>query len=133
MGFLATIGIGAAVIGAVKLIADGSKKAKERQAEEERRKNTPCYFDNGISQSEFTEIVYNAGRRIKRLQVLVDGPIVYGKVESQSGISTWEFKLDYNDYGRITGTYWESTENSDSSIPGRLGQLIQDEISNRLQ
>ena len=48
---------------------------------------------------------------------------------SQSGISEWDFELDFNDYGKITGTYWISSDNYDSMIPETLGNLIQKAIS----
>ncbi len=60
----------------------------------------------------------------------LDGPVVYGVVQSQSGISEWNFKLDFNDYGHITGTYWLSSDNDDSNIPERFGDLIRSAINN---
>jgi len=112
------------------LIHKGIKNARERAAEEERRKKTPCYFVDGITQEQFEAIARKAGRRIKRLTNLsVDGPVVYGTVETQSGLSEWYFKVDFNDYGHITGTYWLSTDNSDSSIPGRVADNISEMIN----
>lgn len=50
-------------------------------------------------------------------------------VLSQSGISEWEFELDFNDYGKITGSYWIYSDNYDSMIPKALGNSIQEEIN----
>jgi hypothetical protein len=60
----------------------------------------------------------------------IDNGAISVTVISQSGISKWEFELDFNDYGKITGQYWLSTENYDSEIPERLGDSIQEAINN---
>ena len=46
--------------------------------------------------------------------------MVYGTVRTQSGLSEWDFKVDFNDYGHITGKYWLSSDNDDSNIPGHV-------------
>lgn len=81
-------------------------------------------FDGGLSKSEFEALAYKASKNIKRLSISVVGPIIYGTVKSQSGISEWHFKLDFNDYGHITGKYWASSDNGDSAIPKRLGDVL---------
>ena len=129
MGFLKWI-VGAGVAGvAIKGIRGMAKMAKEEREEQERRRNTPCLFVDGFSEYEFEQMVKQAGKNIRRLSsVSIDGPVVYGVVQSQSGISEWNFKLDFNDYGHITGTYWLSSDNDDSGIPERLGDLIRASI-----
>ena len=126
MGVLSWI-IGAGVVGG--LIHKSNKKAREEAAEQERRRNTPCRFIDDFSESEFELMAINAAKHIKRLCVSVEGPTIYGTVQSQSGISEWYFKVDFNDYGHITGRYWLSSDNSDSSIPehyaDKLSSLIQ--------
>ena len=123
MGFLLNaIGIGLVVVGA--------KKIKHDAEEEKRRKNTVCRFDN-ISKEEFNIMVRRGGKGIKRLTNLcVKDAIVYGTVRSQSGLSDWNFKIDFNDYGKLTGTFWLSTDNDDSEIPvvvaNRIAQQIKD-------
>ena len=129
---------------------DAKKAAAERQREEEelklreeeqsqreelekRRRNTPCYFNNGITQNEFNDIVQSTKKHIKRLiSLTTEGPIVYGKVRSQSGISIWKFTLDFNDFGEITGAYWKTSENYDSDIPQLIGDSIQGAIQDLL-
>lgn len=90
-----------------------------------KRKAMPCYFEDGISVNEFTSIANRCGKKIKRIRkVDVEGPIVYCVAESQSGYSEWEFKLDFNDWGHITGTYWTQTDNDDSLIPRHFGHMM---------
>lgn len=70
-------------------------------------------------------IVKRSGRHIKRLTDLsINGPVVYGTVRTNSGLSEWDFKLDFNDYGHITGRYWLIYGNEDSSIPIKVAEKI---------
>lgn len=124
MGALGWI-IGAGVLG--KLIKDVRKSA----VEEIKRKNTTCNFNDGISEEEFKTIVKIATKNIKRLSKLsTSGPVVYGTVRSQSGISEWCFNIDYNDYGHITGRYWLSSDNHNSNIPDYVADNICKGIKN---
>lgn len=109
----------------------GLNKALENTAEELSRKNTPCFFNDGISQQEFRVITKRAGRHINRLvDLTINGPIVHGTVRSLTGLTNWDFTIDFNDYGHLTGTYWIFTENSDSQIPYLLANQIQTDIIN---
>ena len=115
----------------IGLVGSLLSNAREEAEEERRRRDTPCRFVDGFSEYEFESMVKRAGKKIRRISELtVEGPFVYGTVRSQSGISEWSFQLDFNDYGHITGSYWMTTDNSDSSIPDRLGHLIQCELQN---
>lgn len=131
MGILAWI-IGAGVVG--KILNDINKvdeEEAERRVEEERRRNTPCRFVDGISESEFKKIVYKAGKRIRRItDISIDGAIVSCTYDSQSGLTEWEFTIDFNDYGHITGEYWLWCENDDSSVPDTMADHISDMIIN---
>lgn len=150
MGLLERIGVVAAgVLGGIGIFALGEKIAENRRKSieqekleqeklqreravrkrlEQERRNTTCYFSNGVSRNEFYSMVYKATKHIKRLVVSVDGPMVTGTVRSQSGISTWSFKLDFNDFGDITGNYWVWSENDDSDIPDNVAKQIQSQI-----
>ena len=110
--------------GLVGLAGFGIYKLIQNNAEDKKRRNTPCHFDDANQQSKFTSLVEYSARHIKRLTATVSGHMVYGTVRSQSGISTWEFRLDFNDYGRVTGEYWCYTDNNDSNIPRSLGDSI---------
>ena len=63
-----------------------------------------------------------------KIEVSISGPIVKGTVESQSGLSKWNFTVDFNNYGRISGKYWVKSENKDSSIPKHIAEKIKSEI-----
>lgn len=89
------------------------------------RKNTPCQFNDGISYEDFTHIVKSSKKHIKRIkETFVDKAVVYCKVESQTGCSDWNFQVDFNDWGHLTGTYWKTSENSDSNIPKSLFSIF---------
>lgn len=83
MGFLLkALGVGLAVAGV--------KKIKHNIEEENRRKNTVCRFDGGISKEEFYVMVKRGGKGIRRITSLyAEETMVYGTVRSQSGISDW--------------------------------------------
>lgn len=112
----------------VSLIHSGRKSEEreaERREEDKRRRNTPCNFVDGFSKDDFEKIVYKSGKHITRLiKTRVDGAIVYGTVRAQSGISEWEFRVDFNDYGHITGKYWLYSDNDDSNIPKHFADNI---------
>lgn len=104
------------------------KVTLEREREIDRR-NSFYAFNEGISEEEFRLMAFRVANRIRRLNIIVDGPRIKGFVESQSGISTWEFIIDFNDYGHITGNWWITyRENIDSNIPNRFADLMENEI-----
>lgn len=97
--------------------------------EEMKRKNTPCNFDNGISQSDFNDIVKIACQSIERvIDYSVNNTKIRGKVRSNSGITDWHFTIDFNDYGNITGRYWLESKNNDSKIPEVIAERIKSDI-----
>lgn len=99
------------------------------EAQERRRKNTKCKFEDGIAENQFAEIALKAAKRIKRVKnVYVSGTVIDGEVESQSGISTWCFSIDFNDHGHITGRYWVDSENDDSNIPNHIAEVVSKEL-----
>lgn len=110
------------------------EKERERKTQLEiNRRNSFCAFDDGITEKEFNMMAFRAANHIRRLNVVVDGPRIEGFVESQSGISTWTFQIDFNDYGHITGNWWITyRENIDSSIPNRFADLMENEIRKAL-
>ena len=117
MGFWDVVGLG--IIGGFAI------KAIHGLKEDKRRQSIDCTFDDGISYDDFEKIAVKAGKKINRVsRIYVDEAVVYGRVESQSGISEWSFKLDFNDYGHLTGRYWISSDNDDSSIPKKVGNII---------
>ena len=133
MGFLLkAIGVGVAVAG-FKKIRKTNKELEEaerrRKNAENRRKNTVCRFDGAISKDEFNEMVKRSAKGIRRVASLYAADtVVHGLVRSQSGISEWGFTIDFNDYGKLTGAYWISSENTDSEIPGTIANRIAQQI-----
>ena len=98
------------------------------------RKNTPFLFpDNLMTEYEFRDIAIRIAKPIKRLTVSVDNQFIHGTVRTKNGINTWEFTIDFNDYGTLTGNYWmRYVENSDSQIPSRYAEQLSSAIVNYL-
>ncbi len=126
--------IGAGVIGGLLHKSrkdDAIKEEERRQAEalEEERISTPCDFDEGITEEEFSAMVQRAGRGLSQLfELYNDGPKVHGGFTSQSGKSDYYFTIDFNDFGQLTGKYW-LTDYSDSVIPSTIARRISHSIS----
>lgn len=127
-----------------KRLADVAEEEKERKKCEvelarqgdvdEKRKNTPCEFKDGITYKEFLKIAHKAEKCIKRIkEVTISGTVIYCTVESQSGCSDWDFCVDFNDWGHVTGTYWKCTENYDSNIPKHFGDMVSGDIHQMLR
>lgn len=96
---------------------------------EKARRNTPCNFNEGISNEEFNQIIYKAQKRIKRIKkVEINNATIMCTVESQTGYSTWNFYVDFNDWGHITGVFWRSSDNIDSNIPKYFEEMVSSEI-----
>ena len=87
-----------------------------------------------MTRADFEEIAINVAKPIKRLKVSVDDEFVIGEVRTTSGINTWDFKLDFNDFGRITGRYWfRYRGNTDSQIPDSYAQQLKNAIEDHLR
>lgn len=98
-----------------------------------KRKETPCFFKDGISREEFEKIARRIGKRLRRVKnITVEGPIIYCTAESQTGFTTWDFNVDFNDWGHVTGIYWTQTDNEDSSLPMHYAQMVSEAIHNYL-
>ena len=97
--------------------------------EEHERKNTPCYFDERITFDEFKKIAIDVAKPIKRLHVFVNNQFVTGEVKTVSGINSWTFEIDFNDFGKITGDYWfVYSGNTDSDIPSNYAKKLSNAI-----
>ena len=120
-------------LGLLGLAAFGVSKALKNNAEEKKRKSIYCTFSDGISLYDFEQIALLAAKQVKKrnIDVRVNGPVVFGKVQSQSGLSSWSFSIDFNDYGHITGAYWLSSENADSPIPKHIAESMRELIRQR--
>ena len=121
------------MVGTIGFAANQLRNNVKRQ-EKNNRENIPCQFTKRLTEEEFEELAFRAARRInkKRIDVEVYGAKVYGTVTSQSGLTEWDFTIDFNDYGSVTGTYWLWAENEDSLIPENMAEVMQSEIGDLL-
>ncbi len=145
MGFFSGLFLTGAAIGLTTMMAKNrranEKASKEfeewekellrdmnrREEEDRKRRSIICKYDKIITRNVFEDIAFKCAKRIKRISdIKIGNGTVKATVSSQSGISEWEFVLDFNDYGKFTGSYWLERENFDSEIPERLGSMIQD-------
>lgn len=95
------------------------------------RESSFIYFNEGISKDEFTSFAKKAAKKISRIKkVEVCGAKIYCTVSSQTGLSDWNFSVDFNNWGHITGVYWNYTENYESSIPQKYGNSVSSMIQN---
>ena len=109
-----------------KELAREEAKLKKAIATEKCRKNTPFCYPDYLSQEQLEEIARVSIKPMRKKFSsfgVIDGKF-YGTVVSQSGISEWDFVVDFNDFGKLTGEYWLQSENNDSAIPRRVAETI---------
>lgn len=109
-----------------KALACEEAKLKKAIATEKRRQNTPFRYPDYLTHEQFEEIARVSIKPMKRKFSnfgVVDGKF-WGTIISQSGISEWDFIVDFNDFGKLTGEYWLQSENSDSIIPRRVAETM---------
>ena len=131
-----------AFVAAAYAIDDLEEKKRERERlEEEERKRRKAEWKRKlvefkrrysrvtydvISKDEFEKIVREEAAHFGRItNVQVGGVLIFGEVWSQSGKSTWEFQLDFNDFGKITGSWWLKRDKADCDIPVYFANRIQ--------
>ncbi len=133
MGILSKLLTAGAAALTVGVVAKSISKSKEQREEEERRINTVCIYNDNLSENEFEEIVMNASKKIKRIKdVYIINAKIKCNLSSQTGLSKWSFSVDFNDYGKITGKYWEKTDNEDSLIPKHFAETIKEEVLKKI-
>lgn len=119
--------------GAAALIGVAVRSIYREAQETKRRKSSPLNFDNRLSQQDFIDISCSVASRIRRVvEVKTTGMTVVLEVRSNSGLTTWKADVDFNDYGRLTGNYWLSSENDQSPIPEYFAKELQREIEARV-
>lgn len=105
------------------------RELEERRKSNERRKRMAFRFYCDMNSKEFAQVVSDSRKGIKRLvSISCAGPLVRGVVRSQSNLTEWRFWLDFNDWGRLTGSYWITSENNDSVIPKVVGDRISSSV-----
>ena len=73
-------------------------------------------------------------QKFKRIEKTdINGPLVSCTVRSQKGLSTWDFTIDFNDYGHVTGKCWIRRENTDSTIPDKVADIMLEAIAELIQ
>ena len=94
-----------------------------KSAVNEKRKETPCFFQDGISYDEFCRLANSVAKNISRITKISINrdATIFCTVKSITGYSDWDFMVDFNDWGHITGTRWTWSENTDSNIPNHFG------------
>lgn len=91
---------------------------EDNETENNRIYDYSCKFDNGLTESEFKLMAELIASRIPPIISLsVQDAVVYAEVISNSGKTTWNFKVNFNDNRNVTGRKWVYTDNDDSSIP----------------
>ncbi|WP_062464736.1 hypothetical protein [Demequina soli] len=125
MGFLDKLFVGGVVAAAGTVAALVLKDA----AETRRRRNTPIEFDERLTHRDFEMMVEEAAAKVPRLKSFsISGLAVTLLVESNSGVSTWTAEADFNDYGRLTGTYWLTSENDQSPLPKFFANAVSESV-----
>lgn len=102
--------------------------------ETRRRKSSPLHFDDVLTYTDFVEIVEELAQQTVRVKgSLVTGMTIKLTIKSNSGLSSWNAEIDFNDYGYLTGSYWITSENQDSIVPNHFASLVQKEVLRRIQ
>ena len=110
--------------GISEIINNNTGYAKARK-QREKRKNTECLFDERMFPDDFFNIVLEVVECYPRVSAFyISNGCIDVEIYSQSYASTWNFEIDFNDYGHITGEYWLSSENTDSNIPDTIAKRI---------
>ena len=121
--FWESLGIGLVA----KMIIKDIRRNKREEREREERKSNEVEYDDILTEEIFEEIVDNCARKIKRISYWeVNNGEITVTVKSQSGITKWDFEVDFNDYGEITGAYWITSENDDSEIPNTFAEMVRE-------
>ncbi len=113
----------------LKIYERERREYEEELREEKRKWETPFTYNGIIEYIYFVDLAKKLAKPIKRLTIEIDGSVITGTVRSQSGISTWTFRLDFNYYGHITGEYrFLERGNYDSIIPTSYAEQLKNAI-----
>lgn len=119
--------------GAVALAAFGVGFAVKSAKETAKRRATPVEWDPRFPRETFHDVVNRTAEKLPRVYAShVDGLIVTIHVKSNTGLTSWKADVDFCDYGRLTGKYWITSENTQSPIPKALADAIVAEVHARL-
>lgn len=96
----------------------------------ERKRNNAWHgFKGGLTEAKFQDMALEVSMKFPRIKAMsfIDA-VIHATVESISGLSTWGFFVDYNDYGMVTGSYWMNNENEGSNIPYLFADALAEKI-----
>lgn len=100
--------------------------------EEQRRRNSPLSFEDGLSRTDFEALATTTARQTSRVvRSEVVGMTVHLRIQSISGLSEWRARVDFNDYGHLTGRRWIESENENSQVPSLFADTMSAEIRAR--
>lgn len=113
-------------------LRDGVIGAIHSIGETSRRKASPPQFDYKLSQQDFIDIAGRIAKNTPRVsQVVATGLTVVLRVQSNTGLTSWTAEIDFNDYGKPSGRYWISSQNSQSPIPEFFAKAVGEELARR--
>ncbi|GAA3033542.1 hypothetical protein [Microbacterium dextranolyticum] len=119
-------------VGAVALAAFGIGAAVKSAKETAQRRATPVEWDPRFSREAFQDFINKTTQRLPRVYAShADGLIVTIHVKSNTGLTSWKAEVDFCDYGRLTGKYWITSENTQSPIPQALADAVVAEVHTR--
>lgn len=122
------------IASATGLVLKGISNVRKEHDEEKRRESIACKFTDELTEENFEDIAKRSVKKLRKKKITIEvyGAKVYGTVESQSGLTEWDFTIDFNDYGSVIGMYWIWSENDDSLIPQHIADTMQEEIQNTI-
>lgn len=121
------------VAGVAALVGGGLIQAIRSGRETKRRRESPLQFDGHLSQQDFIDIVDRIAKTTTRVtRAVTTGLITVLHVRSNSGLTTWTAEVDFNDYGRPTGRYLITSENTQSPIPEVFAKALEAEVRQRV-
>ena len=86
----------------------------------------PFKYNSVITEKVLADFAVEASQGIERLEeIYVDKCRVCGTIRTISGLDSWQFEIDFNYYGEITGDYKHLySENGQSNIPYGIAKRI---------
>lgn len=102
----------------------------DREEREERKRSNAWHgFEGILTEEQFQDMALEVSMVFPRIKAMsFTGAAIHATVESISGLSTWGFFADFNDYGMVTGSYWLDSENEESDIPYLFADALAEKI-----
>lgn len=112
----------------IKRKIDLNKRKKTHQ------KRKGPFYENFISDADFYNLAISAvdsrrGFRKRVDSIWTDEYTVYGNIISQSELTKWSFKIDFDDEGHLTGKYTIRQDAKNSIIPEEIAEEISDKLN----